>query len=577
MPGDLFRGVLQEITGREPRPGARDVALGNAALEQQAPRAVLDLAYQVLRIDRALQAPAQRAFHALVEVPEQRGLPGVPQLRIGGANVRTGQHVQIIEMRLVADLARERVDDLRVADVLLLRGDRQLQVIAYQPGDQARIVRGQALFETECLRVHRTELGMIAAAALGDVVEQRGEVGDFAARQLLHDARGFRQLMVVTRDREAAQVAHHEQRMRIDRVGMEQVVLHAPDDAPECRDVAPEHAVGVHAPQFVRDAHRRAQDLEEQAVMARVLAELLIDQPQVAGHRAHGRGAHAADLRVLLQQNEQLQQRRRRAREHLLADRLERAVAHLEVRIQRPRRFALAEDRFTKQLQQQLVQQAHVHDRAVVALHELLDRQRVGGVFVTEALGEADLVVEQQAVLAPRGEGVEAKAHLPQKRLRLLQAAQLRQREEPMRDQGIERVGAAEVPLRDPGDGLDVAQASGAGLDVGFEVVSGVVGFQVPLGLLAHFRLEELLHRPDALRRSENTTSRFSTSSGSARAKSRHCMRAALSRRQRSRRERQSARWLADHDRTHAFGSSEPTRVALDWNLINRRADYVNH
>ena len=498
MPGDLFGRVLQEIAGREARPRARDVGLADAPLDEQSPCGVLGLAHQVLRIDRALQPPAQGSFHALVEVPEQRCLPGVPQLRIGGAHVRAGEHVQVIQVRLVADLARERVDDLRVADVLLLRGDRQLQVVAHQPGDQARIVRGQALLETERLRVHRAELGMIAAAPLGNVVKQRGEVGDFAARQLLHDARGFRQLMVVTRDREAAQVAHHEQRMRIDRVGMEQVVLHAPDDAPECRDVAPQHAVGVHAPQLVRDAHRRAQDLEEQAVMARVLAELLVDEPQIARHRAHGRGAHAAQSLVLLQQHEQLQQRCGRALEHLLADRFEGAVAHLEARIQRPRRLALGEDRFAEQLQQQLVQQAHVHDRAVVALHELLDRERVGGVLVTEAAGEADLVIEQQAILAPRGEGVQAEAHLPQKRLRLLQAPQLREREERVRRQAIEAVGA-EMPLRHPGDGLDVAQPPGAGLDVGLEVVGGVVGLQVPLGLLAHFRLEELLHRPDAL------------------------------------------------------------------------------
>ena len=31
---------------------------------------------------------------------------------------------------------------------------------------------------------------------------------------------------------------------------------------------------------------RRAQDLEEQAVVARVLAELLVDEPQIAGRRA---------------------------------------------------------------------------------------------------------------------------------------------------------------------------------------------------------------------------------------------------------------------------------------------------
>src|SRR5256885_10103750 len=55
-------------------------------------------------------------------------LPGVPQLRIGGAHVRAGEHVQVIEVRLVADLAREGVDDLRVADVLLLRRSEERRV-----------------------------------------------------------------------------------------------------------------------------------------------------------------------------------------------------------------------------------------------------------------------------------------------------------------------------------------------------------------------------------------------------------------------------------------------------------------
>src|SRR5437868_1396802 len=59
----------------------------------------------------------------------------------------------------------------------------------------------------------------------------------------------------------------------------------------------------------------------------------------------------------------------------------------------------------------------------------------------------------------------------------------------------------AEVTLRDPGDGLDVAQPPGPGLDVGLEVVGGVVGLQVPRGLLAHLGLEELLHRPESLGR----------------------------------------------------------------------------
>ena len=69
--------------------------------------------------------------------------------------------------------------------------------------------------------------------------------------------------------------------MRVDRVRVEQIVLHPADDAAERRNVEPEHAVGVHALQRARDALRCAQDVEEQPVVARVLAELFVDEPQV--------------------------------------------------------------------------------------------------------------------------------------------------------------------------------------------------------------------------------------------------------------------------------------------------------
>ena len=158
-----------------------DARLGDPVLEQQPPRGVLRLAHQVLRVDRALEPAAQRALDALVELAEQRGLPGVPQLRIGAAHVGAGEHVQVVEVRLVAHLAREGVDHLRIADVLLLRGDRELEVIAHQPGHQARVVGRQALLEAEGLGIDRAELGVIPAAPLGDVVEQRGQIGDLAA------------------------------------------------------------------------------------------------------------------------------------------------------------------------------------------------------------------------------------------------------------------------------------------------------------------------------------------------------------------------------------------------------------
>ena len=233
-------------------------------------------------------------------------------------------------------------------------------------------------------------------------MKQRCQIDDFGLRQLLHDARQLRQLMVVARQGKTPQVADDEERVRIDRISVKEVVLHAPDDASEGRDVASKHAIVIHAAQLVGDARAGAQHLEKEPVMARILAELLIDQPQIARHAAHGRGAHAFDLRVLLQDREQLQQRRRSSHEDIFAGRLERAVTHLKARVERVRRPVLGEDRLAKKLQQKLIQQAHVHDRAVVALHELLNREGVRGILVAKGARELDLMVKQQPVLVPR-------------------------------------------------------------------------------------------------------------------------------------------------------------------------------
>jgi hypothetical protein len=47
---------------------------------------------------------------------------------------------------------------------------------------------------------------------------------------------------------------------------------------------------------------------------------------------------------------------------------------------------------------------------------------------------------------------------------------------------------------RDPDDGLQVAQAAGALLDVGLEVVRGIVIFEMPLLLLQCLRVVERAH-----------------------------------------------------------------------------------
>ena len=71
-------------------------------------------------------------------------------------------------------------------------------------------------------------------------------------------------------------------------------------------------------------------------------------------------------------------------------------------------------------------------------------------------------------------DSVQREAHLPQERLCLPQLAQLGIGEKTVTDQFIQGLGA-EMPLGDPADRLDVAQAARAGLHVRFEVVTGVM------------------------------------------------------------------------------------------------------
>src|SRR5882724_3786505 len=95
---------------------------------------------------------------------------------------------------------------------------------------------------------------------------------------------------------------------------------------------------------------------------------------------------------------------------------------------------------------------------------------------------------------------MQSKTHFPQESLRLLEAPQLGYGEKSAGGQSIQCV-RAEVPLGDPGDGLNVPQSPGTRFYVRLQVVGGIVRLQVAFRLLPHLGLEELLHGPDMLGR----------------------------------------------------------------------------
>ena len=204
---------------------------------------------------------------------------------------------------------------------------------------------------------------------------------------------------------------------------------------------------------------------------------------------------------MLGQQHEDFQNGKGRALEHIRVGDFEEAVAHLKARIDWLRRLivAVAQDHFFEVLHDQVIQFGHRHHGAVVLLHQALDGQLAVVVAETQQSGDFLLVVKQQAVFAAPGQHVQGITHLPEKILGGSQQAEFTFYQETLRRQRMQ-VERAELAAGDPENGLDVAQAAGGALDVGFEVVFGVVVLGVARVLLVAFGQKEVLARPHLLR-----------------------------------------------------------------------------
>ncbi|MCY1286403.1 hypothetical protein D9M70_353720 [compost metagenome] len=278
-------------------------------------------------------------------------------------------------------------------------------------------------------------------------------------------------------------------------------MLHLPDDLAEFRQVQAEDAVAVHPPQVAVDALGRLEQLDEQAGVADVLAEVVVDQVAAVAQQADGVRAHALDLRVLGHQHEDFQHGEGGALEDVGVGHLDVAVAQLEAAVQRLRLagFASAHDHFLEMLVDQVAEFGNPHHHPVVLLHEALDAELAIAILEAEEAGDLALVVEQQAVFGAAGEHVQGVAYLPEEFLAGGQHAALAFHQEALLHQAMQ-VEAAELAAGDPEDGLDVAQAARRALHVGFQVVFGVVVLGVTGLLFLALGEEEVLARPHLLR-----------------------------------------------------------------------------
>ena len=385
------------------------------------------------------------------------------------------------------DAAGERSHHVGARDVLLLGHRRHRQVVFHQPRDEVGILRRQGVVAAEAARVARAEQGMVAAPALREVVKQPGEEQHLAPLEVRHQARAQRVLVRVLRLGEPAQVADHHQDVLVDRVHVEQVVLHLPDDAAERRQVVPEDVVEVHAPQLVDDAAGRAEELDEALPVRRVLAERGVDAVAVAPQRAQRPRRHAGQLAVALHEQEGVEHRAGPPREHALVANVQELVDRLELVVDRDRRRGDREQPRVQVLQQDRAHLPHQPRGAVVALHQLLARAPGRRVFVAQLPRERRLLVEHEPVLPPPGEVMQAHAQRADHALLARNGTRLGHRHQPGAREL--RPGSPESRCaRDPDDRLEVAQAAGTLLDVGLEAVRRLVVLRVALLLLEHLR-----------------------------------------------------------------------------------------
>ena len=357
--------------------------------------------------------------------------------------------------------------------------------------DQAGILAADAVSATEAACLDGTEVGVVAAAALGHVVEEGGDVEDPRRVELRRQLRAEGVLVRVLGDEEAPHVAQHHQDVLVHGVDVEQVVLHAADDAAEHPEVAPQHRGLVHEPQHVGDALRLAQDLHEALAIGRVVPEVRAHHVAGVVQRAQRACRQALDARCALVDEEGAQDGGRVLDVELVSCHLQHAAAVEELGVDRPhRRVFRAVDALLDVEHQDLVELRDRLGRPVVAVHQHLGAALGPGGAVAEALGHGRLQVEDQAVLAAAGHHVQP---CPDQLERALVLAQLRHLEG--RDQAVGRhlaPGAAEAGrARHPDDHLQVTQASRALLAVGLERVGRALVLDVPLQHLQRLGAQE--------------------------------------------------------------------------------------
>ncbi len=124
-------------------------------------------------------------------------------------------------MALILEQIGEAANHIGVRQILLLCDLRHRQMMLDKEYHQFRVRFRQAMVLAESARIVHPQFGMIAAAALGNVMEERRDIKQPRLRKIGHQLAAERIFVRMLGHREPAHVAHYHQDVLIDRINVE--------------------------------------------------------------------------------------------------------------------------------------------------------------------------------------------------------------------------------------------------------------------------------------------------------------------------------------------------------------------
>src|SRR5258705_2303627 len=287
--------------------------------------------------------------------------------------------------------------------------------------------------------------------------------------------------------------------MLVNRVVLVHVELHQGDAAGDCGNQAAFLSRLVHAPERLIGISPRTENVEEQPIGLRIVAQIFVDEIELARHIAQGRRMNVDALGVRdMEQPDKidgiLAKEAGAGRQAALLD-IEivgRCAQFEEPREQTQERGVGLAVLFLERGAEYARQIADVLGDKEIAAHEAFDGAVQILVAVAESYGQFRLHVEGQPFLGTAGQIMQMAAHGPENGLGLLEGLVLLLGEDAVMDEIVDVLDVIEV-LADPVEGLQIAQAPLAVLDVWLDQITALAVTPMALVPLAELGVDEIL------------------------------------------------------------------------------------